>query len=408
MKLLVIFPSTQRGGVEEYSLKIASAACHEKWEVHGAFPETAGTASLIKDFTEKEITYHPLEIAEVSIPSWEEISEKNLGILSILPSLIVPRLQFDLSKLPHFLRSLLLLLQIQPDVVMINLPWPDYGMGSILACGLLKIPTLVVFQLIPAPLSLSNIKQKLYTWARKRKQEWLGVSQNNCQFICESFKIPIDELHCIYNGAKEFTYKKPENLIELRTQVRQELGLSATSKIALTVARLSSQKGYDYLIPTIPHLCKEFPELKFVWVGDGEQREFLVNLVKEYGVHDRVLFLGHRSDVPRLLQGADLFVFPTHYEGQPFAVLEAMGYGLPVIASATNGIPEVIENHVHGLLTRTGDSCDLLEAIRWALRNPQAMEAMAKKSQLRVQDFSEEKMIQETLALLDTMVSRNQ
>jgi glycosyltransferase involved in cell wall biosynthesis len=408
MKLLVIFPSTQRGGVEEYSLKIASAAFHEKWEVHAAFPETDGTTSLIKDFTEKEIIYHPLEIAEISIPSWEEIIEKTQGILSMFPSLIVPRLQFDSSKLPHFCRSLLLLLKIKPEVVMINLPWSDYGMGSILACGFLKIPTIVVFHLIPNPISVSNIKLKLYTWARKRNQKWLGICQSNCQFISESFKIPVDELRCIYNGAKPFTYNRPENLTDFRTQVRQELGLSATTKIALTVARLSSQKGYDYLIPTIPHLCKEFPELKFVWVGDGEKREILVNLVKEYGVSDRVLFLGHRSDVPRLLQAADLFVFPTHYEGQPFAVLEAMGYGLPVIASATNGIPEVIENHVHGLLTRTGDSCDLLEAIRWALRNPEAMEAMAKKSQLRVQDFSEEKMIQETLALLDTMVSRNQ
>lgn len=400
MKLLVIFPSTQRGGAEEYSLKIASAAFDETWEVHTAFPETDGTASLIKDFTEKEITYHPLEIAEVAIPSWEEILEKNQGILSRLTSIIVPRLQFYSRKIPHFCRTLLLLLKIKPDAVMINLPWPDYGMGSVLACGLLKIPTLVVFQLIPAPISLSNIKQKLYTWARKRKQQWLGVSLNNCQFICESFKIPVEELHCIYNGAKQLTYNKPENITEFRTQVRQELGLSATSKIALTVARLSYQKGHDYLIPTIPHLSQEFPELKFVWVGDGEKREFLVNLVKEYGVSDKVLFLGHRSDVPRLLQAADLFVFPTHYEGQPFAILEAMCYSLPVIASATNGIPEVMENHVHGLLTRTGDSCDLLEAIRWALRNPDAMEAMAKKAQGRVQDFSEEKMIQETLNIL--------
>lgn len=408
MKLLVIFPSTQRGGVEEYTLKIASFILTHNGEVHGAFPQTSGTTSLIKDFTEKGIIYHPLEIAEVPIQSLEELSKKKLGLLQILPSLIIPRVQFDLSKLPHLFKSLLLLRNISPDLVMINLPWSDYGMGTILACALLRIPTVVVFHLIPQPISLSNLKLKLYQWAKNRNQKWLGICQSNCQFVSQSFQIPLEELSCIYNGAKPFPHNPPENIKEFRTQIRQELGLTETTQIALTVARLSSQKGYDYLIPTIPHLIQEFPDLKFVWVGDGEQREFLINLVKEYEVTDHVLFLGHRSDVPRLLQAADLFIFPTYAEGQPFAILEAMGYSLPIIASATHGIPEVITHQVHGLLTRTGDSCDLLEKIRWALRNPEDMTKMAQKALLRVQDFSEEKMLKETWELLNAMVSINQ
>lgn len=405
MKLLVIFPSTQRGGVEEYTLKIASFVLTHNWTVHSAFPQASGTTSLIKDFTDKEIIYHPLDIREIAIPSWAELSQKNSSLLSILPSLIIPRLLFDLSKLPHFVRSLFLLKKISPDVVMINLPWPDHGMGSILACSLLNIPTVVVFHLIPQVISLSNIKLKLYEWAKNRNQNWLGICQSNCQLVSQSFKIPPQQINCIYNGAKYNNYQPPTNLTQLRHELRQELGLSENTKIALTVARLSDQKGHDYLIPAIPHLVKEFPQLKFVWVGDGEKRQVLENLVKEYGVTEQVLFLGYRSDIPRLLQASDLFVFPTYYEGQPFAMLEAMSYGLPIITSATSGIPEVIEHQIHGLLTRTGDSCDLLEAIRWALNNPEAMNIMAENAKLRVKDFSEERMVQETLNLLENLIS---
>lgn len=408
MKLLIIVPSNNRGGVEEYSLTIGSAAVKKGWQVTAAFPETEGTTSLIKDFTETGITYYSLAISEPEIPGFPEIAEKYQSLLPILKALILPRLQFDFSKIPHIIRTLLLLLKIKPDVVMINLPWADFGLGIILACGVLQIPTVVGFHLIPYEIVLSTWKLKLYNWARRRRQKFLGISQSNCQFISQSFKIPKQEVILIPNGASfqsNFTPKTAKH--SLRSELRQELGIDENSKIALTVARLSSQKGYDFLIPVIPHLTQEFPELKFVWVGDGEQREFLVNLVKEYQVEKQVLFLGRRRDVPRLLQGSDLFIFPTYYEGQPLALLEAIAYGLPVIASAVNGIPEVIENKINGLLTRAGDSCDLLEAIRWGLRHPEEMAEMAQKAQLRVQDFSEEKMLTQTFELLSTISEKN-
>lgn len=404
-EVLLIIPSSQRGGVEEYILKIASAIRQQDDIAHVALPQTVANTSLVEDCIKAGIIYHPLAIAEINIPSWAEINQQNTGLLSRLFSLIIPRLKFDLSQIGHFAKTVILLLQIKPDVIMITLPWPNLALGSILGCGFMKIPTLVVFQLFADVLSLSNTKYRLYQWARGRNQSWLGVSHHTCQLISESFKIPLEEIHCIQNGATYDNYQLPANLTELCQELRQELGLSENTKIALTVARLSDQKGHDYLIPAIPHLVREFPQLKFVWVGDGEKRQVLENLVKEYGVTEQVLFLGYRSDIPRLLQASDLFLFPTYYEGQPFAMLEAMSYGLPIITSATSGIPEVIEHQVHGLLNRTGDSCDLMEAIRWALNNPEVMNIMADNAKLRVKDFSEERMVQQTLNLLENLIS---
>ena len=406
MKALIIIPSTKRGGVEEYSLKIAKTATQAQWEVSAAFPSTEGMNSLIGDLTQAGISYYPLSIAETDIPGFLEISNKHQSLMPILKELIIPRVKFDLSKIPHFFKTLFLLIKLKPNVVMIVLPWPDFGLGSILACGFLQIPTFVVFQLVPYPLALSTIKLKLYHWAHQRKQQWVGVSLSNCQSISQSFQIPKEQVSCIYNGA-EIKAELAEDISQLRYQVRKELNLSEDTKIALTVARLSKQKGHDFLIPAIPHLTKEFPDLKFVWVGDGEEKESLLNLLKQYKITEQVLCLGYRSDIPRLLQAADLFVFPTYYEGQPFALLEAMAYGLPVITTITDGIPEVIEHKVHGLLIRKGDSCALLEAIRWALHNYNLMQIMAENAQLRVKYFSEDKMLKQTLDLLENLSYTN-
>ncbi|MEC4817073.1 MAG: glycosyltransferase family 4 protein [Scytonema sp. PMC 1069.18] len=384
MKILFIIPSTLRGGVEEYTLKISSAAVKEAWDAHVAFPKTEGTASLIQDFTAKGVCYHRLEIAETI--------DNNLLIIK--------------KDLLHFIRTVLLLLKIKPDVVQIILPYPPYGLGSILACGLLQIPSAIRFGLVPFKWSFSLKKLKAYAWARARNQLWIAVSENNRKLICESFQIPYEEVVCIKNGTKlmsDLIASNQQKLNLLRYQICQSLKISPNNQLILTVGRLDEQKGYQDLIPVIPHITKEFPNVKFIWVGEGQERDKLFNQLQEYGVEDKVLFLGYRSDIPKLLLSADFFLFPTRFEGHPNALLEAMAHNLPIISSDASSIPEIIENNVHGLLFRTGDTCDLLETLRWALRHPEKMQEMAHNAKLRIQDFSEEKMVQETLGVLENL-----
>lgn len=389
MRLLIITPSTLRGGVEEYTLKITSAAVEKGWDVHAAFPKTEGTVSLIQDFIAQEVTYHPLAIAETN-----------------------HRRRSSLQKdLPNLIRTATLLLRVQPDVVQIVLPYTNHCYGSILTCGMLRVPTLVRFGLVPNIFTFTPRQLKLYAWARSRNQQWMTVSDNNRRLVCESFCIPENQVLRIYNGTQLATQKmmcSREESIALRHQIRQALGLPADSRLVLTVGRLDPQKGYSDLIAVIPHLIKEFPDLKFVWVGEGPQRDRLLTRLKKYGIEKEVLLLGYRSDVPKLLAAADLFVFPTLYEGHSSALMEAMAYGLPVIASDASGIPEVIEDKVHGLLFYTGDSCDLLEKLRWGLRHPEEMREIAKNAQCRAQDFPKQKMTEETLGALKKLAEGKQ
>jgi glycosyltransferase involved in cell wall biosynthesis len=97
------------------------------------------------------------------------------------------------------------------------------------------------------------------------------------------------------------------------------------------------------------------------------------------------------------------------HEGHPNALLEAMAYGLKIISSDASSIPETIKHKVHGLLFRKGDSCDLLENIKWALRHPEDMQKMSYNAKLHLaNDFSEEKMMKETFGILENLVKTSQ
>jgi glycosyltransferase involved in cell wall biosynthesis len=380
MRLLIASSSADRGGVEEYALTIASAAVQAGWEVYAAFPQTTATAALIQDFDRNGVDYYPVKLYAADAGGLERFS----------------------NALFRLTQAIALLDRIQPDAAIVNLGSPVQCFDTILACGLLKIPTVVVFHSISGHFAFSSYKLRLYDWARARNQQWVAVSQHNRKLVCESFRMSQSQMLCIYNGVKlPATLADDRTDIErLRQEVRQEFGLPANSRIALTVGRLDLKKGYGDLIPIIPQIIQNFPEVRFLWVGDGEEREYLMKQVSEYGVRDNVSFLGYRRDVPRLLQSADLFVFPTHYEGLPFALLEAMAYNLPVVASDADAIIELVEHQLHCLIFRTSDCDDLLSKIIWALSNPDRMQKLAENAQLLVRDFSEARMIEETLALL--------
>ena len=401
-RLFIIMPAQNRGGVEAHGLVVGAAAQRLGWQVEVGFPKLPGTQRLADDFESASVRYQPLAIGETEVRAAATLSE----LIKTSPV----RLRAWIEKPWQFIRVLVCLLRwrsrspnvARAEVVLINLPWADKGFTSLLACALLNQPVAVVFHLIPWQLDFPRWKRWVYRWMRRRNQVWIGIAENNRQLISLSFNCPAKAIACIYNGVS-LPERATVDCAKPRQRLRTELALSNDSFILLTVARLDAQKGHDYLIPAIPHLIRQFPKIRFVWVGSGEQQASLEAQLIDYGVRSSVSFLGYRQDISELLRAADLFVFPTYFEGFPFALLEAMAHGLPVVSASVNGIPEIIEHQTHGLLTRKGDSCDLLESLRWALDNPEAMQKMAERAALRVRDFSQEKMVAETLSLLEKM-----
>ena len=139
-----------------------------------------------------------------------------------------------------------------------------------------------------------------------------------------------------------------------RDALRAEAGVPAEAPLAGIIARLTEQKAHKYLfdaMATHPGLAA----MHLLVVGDGGLRSDLESRVAHLGLGSRVHFLGARRDLGNLLGAIDLFVMPSLWEGLPLSMVLAMGAGLPVVATAVAGIPEVVENGVSGLLIPPAD-----------------------------------------------------
>ncbi len=158
---------------------------------------------------------------------------------------------------------------------------------------------------------------------------------------------------------------------------------------ALTfVGRLSGVKGVRVLFEALETLVDTHESLHVTMIGDGPERAVLVADVEERVLDDHVTFVGYKSqaDVADVLATTDIFVLPSFAEGVPVVLMEAMGAGVPVITTHVAGIPELVEDGVHGLLTHPGSSESLGAAIDTLIRDPQRAAEMGARGQLKVRD----------------------
>jgi glycosyltransferase involved in cell wall biosynthesis len=150
--------------------------------------------------------------------------------------------------------------------------------------------------------------------------------------------------------------------------LRNELGIPADSPLVLNVANYADFKGQDLLMEAAVEVLKRHPKARFVFAGrDTEQLKALADRLQ---IASQVVLAGFRTDVPRFLAAADLFVLPSRQEAAGTALREAMLAGLPVIGSRAGGIPESILHEKTGLLVPPGDAGSLAAAIIRVLDNP--------------------------------------
>ena len=160
-----------------------------------------------------------------------------------------------------------------------------------------------------------------------------------------------------------------------REEARQALQVSGF--VLGAVGRLEEQKGHVYLLAALPEVQSEIPEATLVLVGEGRLRQDLERQVRELGLSDPVRFLGTRRDLPEIYRALDLFVQPSLWEGLPLALLQAMGAGLPVVATRVSGFREVIEDGVNGRLVEPGDPQALARVLLELYRHPEPRARLA-------------------------------
>jgi len=208
--------------------------------------------------------------------------------------------------------------------------------------------------------------------------------------------VPADKIVVIPNGVDTRRYRQSAR----RETTRAQLGLSAGERVVAVVATFKTQKGHRYLIEAARTLANEFPNARYLLIGDGELRSDIERQIAAAGLEAPFRLLGTRSDVPELLAAADLFVLPSLWEGLPMALIEAMAAGLPVVATDVSGTRGVMLDGETGLLAPPGDAAALARAIAALLAEPERAARMGAAGRRRVErHFSARKQAADHLAL---------
>jgi len=157
---------------------------------------------------------------------------------------------------------------------------------------------------------------------------------------------------------------------EIRDEVRREFGVVGDDVLVVSVANLRPEKGYDVLLDATEILADRHLPVKVVAVGRGELEEEMAARHARLHLGDRLLFAGQRDDVLRILAGADVFVLASRQEGLPVVLMEATSVGLPIVATAVGGVPEVLTDGVDGLVVPPGDPLALADALSRVIADP--------------------------------------
>lgn len=250
--------------------------------------------------------------------------------------------------------------KLNPDVVHTR-NWG--GMDAIIAARLAGISRIVHGEHgwgMADPLGASDKRIKIRRWLSYLVREFTAVSMQIKDWLETTVAVhaPVTQ---IYNGIEFATYPQRDG----GGGLRRELGLPATAPLIGIVGRLDPIKDHPTLFAAFALLRQQHPDCQLVVVGDGPELSRLQSLATE-GIH----LLGMRSDIPQILRDLDIFALSSLNEGIPNTILEAMACGLPIVATAVGGSPEIIKNGQNGMLVAPQDFAAMAGALARYLSDP--------------------------------------
>ncbi|MCG6940282.1 MAG: glycosyltransferase [Thiohalocapsa sp.] len=209
-----------------------------------------------------------------------------------------------------------------------------------------------------------------------------------CRDAAERFAvltdIPPERFDVLYNGVDCRRFAPCEH----RAGLRRALGLADDELVILSVASLTPVKGHARLLEAAAQvLAGTRRRVRFLWLGEGAERARLEARIRALQIDERVNLPGGSDRVPQHLAAADLFVLPSELEGMSNAILEAMASGLPVVAHAVGGNPELVDHEHSGLLCPAGDANALAAAIGRLVRNDAERAAMGAAARRRAEQI---------------------
>lgn len=268
------------------------------------------------------------------------------------------------------------------DVLHMHLTSYKGGWWVVLAARLANVSALVCTEhLAPEePVHLSRrLMRSLFVMLL---DQLICVSDKNRKARARYLCTPPGRTSVVVNGVDPDDFAPVDR--EVRDQLRNSLGLSASAQIVGTVVRLNPDKGLGYLIDALPLLLEEFPEAHLLVVGDGPCRDDLLAQAARLGVADRVIFAGFHADPRPYLSLMEVFVLPVPVGSMSIGLLEAMAMRRAVII--TFGDPgEAVIHEVTGLCAAPRDPASLHQAIARVLRDPELARSLGEAARSHIE-----------------------
>ncbi len=270
----------------------------------------------------------------------------------------------------------------QPQIVQ-NFLFHANVVGT-LAARRLKVPHVLMGMRVADP-------RRSRAWVERRlahrASKVVCVSQSVADF-CARQGFPPEKLTVIPNGVDTARFASATP-IDLTT-----LGLAPGRRAIVFIGRLHVQKDLHELIAVAPELLAQLPNHDLLIVGDGSQRDALERLAGELGIGSRVHFVGWQADVPAILAAAEMLVLPSRWEGMPNVVLEAMAAGKAVVATAAEGVLELLGERASEQVAPLGGMQTFCERILQIAQDSQLAAKLGQTNQQRVlEEFSLQRMV---------------
>lgn len=240
---------------------------------------------------------------------------------------------------------------------------------------------------------------------------YLANSEAGRQMTHARERIPLARIATVPNGidVERFSCTVDQ---DVREAYRQQFGLTNDDLVIGMIANFRKMKGHATLVEAFPHILSRVPQAKCLFIGEAfvnepDYHQQLVQSIQAQGLHDHIRFTGPRNDMPEMLAITDIVTLPTWWEGLPVSLTEAMAMGKPVVASSVGGIPEIIDDHVTGVLIPPRDATALAEALLELLTSPDMAKRLGQAGQARVRkEFSLERMVADTERTYEQVIAQ--
>lgn len=232
-------------------------------------------------------------------------------------------------------------------------------------------------------IGFSGIKRKIVLWMEnwtlRNAKACYGVSK----FVANWTRV---KKYAKRNLGYVYNMRQSEQEIKSETSlIREEFGISKEELLIVSTGRIIKDKGFEVLTDAIVE-GQEWKNTKFLIVGEGKYLEEMKKRISDAKLEDSVIFSGYRNDISQILKESDIFVLCTLHETLCNSIIEASYAGLPVVATNTGGIPEIVENEITGFLTEPYDYKTIIKMLKKLINDGELRNRMGREGKKKINE----------------------